>query len=714
MIRTQPQGAVPPSGQSPDRFGTRAKAKKRGFFRRFWWWFVLVPVVGLLGVTFMILYVYSRTTVPEAPPGPQTTVLLDRAGHRIASLHAEVNRVVIPFGQIPKSFKNAVIAVEDKDYYRHGAISPFAIIRAAWADVTNRRITQGGSTITQQYEKNVYTGRERTFGRKIKEAIIAVKLEKKYSKNEILGKYLNTVYFGSGAYGVQAAALTYFGHSARYLTTAESATLAAVIRAPETYDPIDHPKLAKERRNLVLQLMAQQRYISEADASELQQKPLKVRKRSPQTFQFAYFVSHVTKQLQKQYGVEQTFSGGLHVTTTLDSNYQRAAEAAVKAHLKSPKDPSAALIAIDPRNGAIRALVGGKDFETAKFNLATQAHRQTGSAFKAFTLAAAMTKKISLKSVWNGPPELKIPNPECYDEKGLPWDVHNYADEGHGKMSLADATANSVNTIFAQLVVEVGPSTVAELAKRMGIESPLEPVCSITLGTQSVTPLDMANGFTTLAARGVRHPSFGIVSVKSADGELLDETKTQGERVLRENDADLVSYALQGVANHGTGTAAKLSDRPVAVKTGTAQNYVDAYLCGYVPQLATCVWVGYPKGEIPMENVEGFTTVFGGSLPALIWHDFMSQALVNVPPANFPTPSFAGYNLLKPKQPKQPKNKKSPQPTHAPAPSGSTAPPPPNPGPSGGGGSPSAPPPSSNPPPSSEPPPSTSPSPRRW
>ncbi|HEX2089156.1 MAG TPA: transglycosylase domain-containing protein [Actinomycetota bacterium] len=710
MIRTQPQGAVPPSGGSPERFGaeTEKKAKKKGFFRRFWWVFVLVPFVGILGLAGVIFYVYAQTEVPEAPPGPQTTLVYDRHGNRIASLHAEVDRTIIPFKEIPKSFRDAVIAVEDKDFYRHGGISPFAIVRAAWRDIASRRIEQGGSTITQQYVKNVYTGSERSFGRKIKEAIIAVKLEDKYSKNEILAKYLNTVYLGNGAYGVQAAAQTYWGKRARRLTTLESATLAGVIPAPATYDPVENPKAAKRRRNLVLDRMAEQGYITETEAEELKAKPLKVRDVEPQqSFQFAYFVSHVSKILQRDFGQEQTFAGGLRVQTTLDANYQRAAEAAVKKYLPDANDPSAAVIAIDPTNGAIRALVGGKDFEKAKFNLATQARRQTGSAFKVFTLAEAFRQKISPRSTWKGPAQITIPDPQCYDQqKNEPWKPSNYGDAGQGKMNLIDATAQSVNTIYAQLVVEVGPENVAQLARRMGIVTPLEPVCSITLGSQSVTPLEMTNGFATLAARGIRRPSYSIASVKSADGEVLHEADPKGERVLGENDADLVNYALQSVSTRGTGTAANLPDRPEAIKTGTAQDYVDAYLCGHVPELVTCVWVGYTKGEIPMENVNGYANVFGGSIPALIWRDFMTQALANVPPATFPTPSFAGYDKFpnrseapkenKPK-PKKTSNPSNPNPNPPPPPP--VAPPPPGPTPSV-----SPPPPPPPPPPPASPP----------
>jgi 1A family penicillin-binding protein len=665
----------------------RKVVKEKGWFRRYWWTFVLVPLAAILGGFLMILFVYANTKLPDAPPGPQTTFVLDRNGKLITTLHAEVNRVVVPFDQIPDVMKNAVIAAEDKDFYHHGGVSYFSIIRAGWADLTHGRIEQGGSTITQQYVKNVYTGNKRTFGRKIKEAILAVKVDHKYSKDEILGRYLNTVYFGNGAYGVQAAAQMYFGIPARKLNLLQAAALAAVIPAPAVYDPVDHPDAAKVRRNSVLQKMADQGYITQEEADSLQDEPVKVRLRPEVAHKFAYFVSVVSKALQDTYGYAETFTGGLRVTTTLDSRMQRAAEQAVASHLPAKSDPAAALVAIDPRTGAIRAMVGGRDFTRAKFNLATQAHRQAGSAFKPFTLAAAMEQKISLKSMWQGPSEITIDDPRCANPDGTPWNVHNYADEESGTFELTDATAHSVNTIFAQLVVAVDPTNVVDMAERMGIRSELQPVCSITLGTQPVSPLDMTTSYATLAARGVLHSPFTVAAVKSTDDHINDTYKPkEGERALRRNDADLVTFALQAVVERGTGTAADIG-RPVAGKTGTAQKFVDAWFCGYTPQLAACVWVGYPKGEIPMENVEGYSSVFGGSIPAAIWHDFMSAAMQGQPVVDFPEPSFEGYDEFPEGAISSPE----------PAPSPSPKPPPP-------------PPPSVEPSPSESPPPEPSPS----
>jgi len=397
----------------------------------------------------------------------------------------------------------------------------------------------------------------------------------------------------------------------------------------------------------VLDLMAQEGYITQAQAGELKAQPVKVNKKatSSENSQFGYFTSNVSKILQDDFGYQEVFSGGLRVTTTLDSAWQRAAEKAVADHLPGPKDPTAALVAIDPATGEIRAMVGGKNFAKVKLNAATQAHRQSGSSFKTFTLAAAMEKRISLKSMWNGPSQIDIRDPRCKNPDGTDWMPHNYADESGGTMSLADATAHSVNTIFAQLVTTVGPDAVVDVANRMGITSKLQPVCSITLGTQEVVPLDMADAYATLAARGFHHSPYSIRQVKSADDKMLYRAKVESDPALGQNDADLVSLALQGVVQRGTGVAAALGNRPVAGKTGTTQDFTDGWFCGYTPQLATCVWVGYLKGRIPMHNIEGVPNVVGGTIPAAIWHDFMDVAMANVPPKGFATPSFAGYNV---------------------------------------------------------------------
>ncbi|HEX9237066.1 MAG TPA: PBP1A family penicillin-binding protein [Actinomycetota bacterium] len=597
---------------------------------------------------------YTDVSIPPIPVGPQTTFLYDASGHEITALHAAVNRVIVPLGEIAPSLRDAVVAIEDKNFYKHGGLDLPAIVRAAWQDAVSGHIEQGGSTITQQYVKNVFTGDERTFTRKLHEAILAVKLEHQYSKNEILEKYLNTVYFGHGAYGAEAAAETYFGEHASDLRPSQSALLAGLIAAPGLWDPARDPKMALARRNLVLSLMAQQGYISKAEAVRFAAKQLKLPGLRGHGTPYPYFVQDVSQQLQARYGYSGTFEGGLRVRTTLSPLMQGAAEDAVATHLPLSTDPSAALVAIDPSTGAIRAMVGGTNFDKRKFNLATQAHRQTGSAAKTFTLTAAVEKGISLNTVWNGPSSIVIPDKRCmgpdpHTGQDVPWQVHNYADEESGIFTLAQAIAKSVNTVFAQLVTDVGPSDVVRVMRDLGVRSsPLQAVCSITLGSQAITPLEMTSAYATLAARGVYHAPLAITSITNAAGQTLDRASTGGQRVMQQNDADVVTYALQGVIKSGTGTAASIG-RPAAGKTGTGENFQDAWFCGYTPQLAACVWVGYRHGEIPMHNVDGFPDVFGGSIPAMIWHDFMQKAVVGQPIENFATPDLSGYNTV-PKQ----------------------------------------------------------------
>jgi penicillin-binding protein 1A len=613
----------------------------------------LAAAVLLFGLAFQgtigmplsrFVHTYTDIPLPKPPALPQTTYVYDRDGHLITTLHAGVNRTEVPLSKISDYLKEAVIALEDRDFYRESGVNFSAIARAALVNLRTGRVEQGGSTITQQYVKNVYTGGQRTISRKIKEAILAQKLSRTLTKDQILDKYLNSVYFGRGAYGAEAAALTYFGIHASKLSVRQAALLAGLVRAPASYDPFRYPKVARSRRDAALQAMADQGYITPEAARKNTSKPLRVKKAGSAATPAAYFMDYVRRALQAKYGYSGTFTGGLRVTTTLDRDMQRAAESAIASHLRTPGDPSAALVAIDPRSGEIRALVGGRDFTRAKFNLATQAHRQTGSAFKPFTFVAALEQRIDPHAVMTGPPHLTIPDPRCRDPKKGDWQVSNYADESAGTMPLLSALAHSVNTIFAQLVVGVGPDNVVDVAHRMGVKSRLSDVCSITLGSQPVTPLEMTSAYATLAARGVRHSPHAVREVKDPNGKVVGRPGTTGKRALERNVADLATFALQGVIRGGTGTAANIG-RPAAGKTGTAQNFQDAWFCGYVPQLVTCVWMGYPKTEDrSMQNVEGFAHVFGGSLPAMIWHDFMLKALKGSPVLDFAPPDFTGFD----------------------------------------------------------------------
>jgi penicillin-binding protein 1A len=688
-VKTTPEQAPKSPKRTP-----RQPPKQRGFLRRYWWAFAAAPFVLLFLLLVTLLFVYSRLDMPATPPPLQTTYILDREGNVLGTFHASVDRTIIPLERMPKSLRDAVIAAEDQGFYEHSGIDPLGVMRAAWQDLIAHEVVQGGSTITMQLVKNVYAGHyetdrktgqttyvvpSRTFSQKAREALLAMKLERTYSKDEILAKYLNTIYFGHGAYGVEAAAQAYWGIHASELNMIRSATLAGLISSPSLFDPIDHPIDAEIRRNYVLDRMAALGTISAERAARLKLQDVRTHP-SDGNLSFppklGYFLDYTKRALIAKYDEAQVFGGGLKVITGLDPQMQAAAEEAVAARLNTPGDPEAAVVAIDPATGEVRAMVGGRNWGKSQVNLATGdggTGRQAGSAFKPFTLTAAMEANVSLSSRWYGPGTITIQDPRCYTD-GEPWTLSNASDEESGTFSLATATAYSVNTVFAQVTSLVGPDAVADAAHRMGIRSKLQPVCSITLGTQAVTPLEMTNAYATLAARGVRRWATPVHAVRDASGAVLDRTTSgRGKRVISTNDADLVTYALENVIGYGTGTSADIG-RPAAGKTGTAQDYVDAWFCGYVPRLATCVWIGYPKGEIPLENVEGYSAVYGGTIPALIWHDFMLKATEGMAIQEFPAPSFDGYTTGAPTPPPSPSPLESPKPTQSPSPTPSPSP----------------------------------------
>jgi penicillin-binding protein 1A len=567
-------------------------------------------------------------------------------GTRLGVVPSDRNRQPLALKRMSKWTPQATIAIEDRRFYDHGGVDFQAIARAALTDLERGQIVQGGSTITQQLVRNLYIGSDRrTFGRKLKEACLALKLGNKLSKDQILADYLNEVSYGNHAAGIEAAAQTYFSKPARRLTLGQAALLAGLPQAPTLYDPFRHPQRAIARRNEVLRAMANAGTITLAQLNAASAQPLGlVPGRLYTEIRHPNFFGYVEQQLVAHFGAREVRSGGLQIETTLDPHLQVLAQHAVENIMREPQDPAAALVAIDPKTGAIKAMISYKpDHAKLQFNLATQGHRQAGSAFKPFVLTAAVQQGISLYSGFSGPSQLTVTDPRCA-YNGQPWDVHNYADESGGYMNLIDATAHSVNTIFAQLVTKVGPDHVVAVAHGMGIHSNLQAVCSITLGSQPVTPLDMTEAYATLAAGGIHHPAQALKLVRDPTGKVLARLVPHGNRVISPNTAATVVYALRGVVEHGTGTAAYFG-RPAAGKTGTAENFQDAWFCGFVPQLVACVWVGYPKAEIPMYGVEGYSVVFGGSLPARIWHDFMSQATANLPVAYFPDARISGYTV---------------------------------------------------------------------
>jgi penicillin-binding protein 1A len=569
-------------------------------------------------------------------------------GHTIlAVLRGSQSRVLVPSERISPWMKQAIVATEDRRFYEHRGIDIRGMVRALWADIRNKAAVQGGSTITQQFVKNELTGSDRSVMRKLKEATLAWQLEQHWKKEHILTAYLNTIYFGNGAYGIERAARTYFGHNALKLTLPEAALLAGIPADPSRYDPVAHPAAAKERRGTVLRLMLQQRRITlrryrRAVAAPLP-KPEDVHL-SGVMGQAPYFGEYVKQQLidDKEFGAKRVFGGGFRVYTTINLRLQKQARAAVDKWLPSPDGPQVGLVAINPRNGAVVAMYGGRNFHASQFNLAVHGERQPGSAFKPFVLATALKEGISPLTRFDSKP-ISIFLGNKY------WTPRNYEGEYLGNIDLVTAITVSDNSVFAQLTKVVGPANVARTAHALGIASPLNGVFSIGLGTQAVNPLEMARAYGTFANGGYRIDGkvFGdepraITQIRDVSGDVIYENAPERKRVLSSAQANLVTQLLQGVVTSGTGQAAALSNQPVAGKTGTTENYGDAWFVGYTPQLVTAVWVGYPQGLRPMLTEYHGRAVVGGTYPALIWKTFMQSALTTIGAhsTGFPSPPY--------------------------------------------------------------------------
>jgi membrane peptidoglycan carboxypeptidase len=610
------------------------------------WWLWAVPLAGILIVFGALAYVYANLSLDVNVQQDQTSFLYDKDGRLLTTFEAGVDRTAIDFEDMPEVLLQATLAAEDEDFFSHNGVDLVAIIRAAWANLTGGEIQQGASTITQQYVRNVYpeVGTEVTVTRKIKEVLYAIKLERALSKDEILRRYLNTVYFGQGAYGVESAAQTYFRTHAKNLDLLQSATLAGVIAGPAIWDPVDHPLAAQARRNFVLDRMAQLGFIEQSQADSLEDAPVVVHepKKGYLGKEEAYYIDWTRRWMEKKYGGE-TFTGGFRIDGTLDPEWQVAAQEAVAENLSlEPGTPQAALVAIDVDNGEVRAMVGGKDFAKDQTNLATGdggTGRQSGSAFKPFTLIAAIEQGISLRTTFSGPGQIDL------SDEGCPgWAPGNYSDSGYGTMDLVSATAHSVNTIFAQLVAEVGPENVAEIAHRMGIRSPLEleggyVPCSITLGTLEVTPLEMTDAFATFASGGIRRPATPASLIKGPEGDVIEENTREGRRVLDRNDALQAIYAMKEVVNSGTGTVADDGlTFEMFGKTGTTDDDSDVWYCGATTEVSACVWVGHKEGRVPMPGATG------GTVAAPIWNDFMVKIAGDIKDDSeaFETPDFLG------------------------------------------------------------------------
>ena len=567
-------------------------------------------------------------------------------GSLLGAIPAERNRTPVSRSEISPWMAKATVAIEDRRFYEHGGVDYVGIVRALVADVRAGHVVQGGSTITQQLVRNLYISKERTLRRKVVEACLAIKLSRHWSKARILTSYMNQVYYGNHAYGIEAAAETYFSKPAERLNLEEAALLAGLPQAPSLYDPFHRPADALARRDEVLNaLLANGDITSSEYVRVLHDRNLHLhagrrytRVREP------YFFTYVEDQLQQEYGANTVRSGGLRVYTTIDPAMQRAATAAIRRVLTAPPDPAAAIVAIDPRNGAIRAMTAVTPGRRAnQFNLVSQARRQPGSTFKTIVLTTAVARGINPATTYYlSAPFHYQPDPTCDpNDSSCAWNVATYDHTYLGRTSLVNATTHSDNTVFARLILDVGPERVVRMAYRLGVRSsPLDAVPSLTLGSIGVSPLEMASVYATLAAGGFYSKPMAITKVVLASGKTDTDAgwgTPHRERVVADWVANQVTQVLEQNMLQGTGVGAYFG-RTAAGKTGTTDNYADAWFCGYVPQLEASVWMGYPRAEIPMLDVHGIA-VSGPTFPATIWKNFMGAAVGSKPALDFPAPT---------------------------------------------------------------------------
>jgi penicillin-binding protein 1A len=590
----------------------------------------------------------------DVAPLAQTSRIFDARGELITPLHAEEDRVVVPLKDIPQVVQDAVIAIEDQRFWQHRGVDVKAILRAAYVNAQRGYIEEGGSTITQQYVKQRMLSNEQTFSRKFREAALAWQLEEELTKEQILTRYLNTVYFGEGAYGIQRGAQTFFSKKATDLNLSQAALLAGLIAGPDRWDPIDRPNASVGRRNLVLARMRELGMIEEGDYQAARSAPLELAPRlGARRYPASWFVDYVKHQIltSPRFGAtyedryDFLFKGGLRIYTTIDLRVQRAAEAAVHGILAYPGDPYGALTAVDPRTGFIKAMVGGRNYwvsrredRFAKLNLATggSTGRQAGSAFKPFALIAALENGIPPYRTYPAPSSIVLDEPPCGSED-FPWLVRNYDGASYGgSMTMEQGLISSVNVVYSQIIRDVHPQRVVDVAHRMGIRSRLRPYCSAVLGANEVNTLEMASAFGTLARLGRHVRPTAIERIEDSHGNVLFQANAEPRQVLNPAVADVATQILRKVILYGTGTAANIG-RPAAGKTGTAQEWRDAWFAGFVPQLSAAVWVGFPQGQISMVGTR-IGNVTGGSFPAQIWHAFMSAVTERMPVKEFKRP----------------------------------------------------------------------------
>jgi penicillin-binding protein 1A len=539
-------------------------------------------------------------------------------------------RQPVSLQRVSPVMRKAIVDTEDSRFYSNNGIDYIGIMRALKSDVSAGGIAQGASTIEQQLIRNLYLTPQQSLSRKLTEACLAVQLDKQWSKDRILDTYLNDIYFGQEAYGIEAAAHTFFGVHAKDLTLEQAALLAGLPQAPSAYDPLNRPDAAKARRAEVLRAMLRAGDISRARYRRAVHAALGLHPRPPRGLAGeSYLTDFITNQLVDEYGAERVRRGGMRIYTTLDAKLQTQATHAILGTLDRKGDPAGAVVSIDPKTGQIRAMAIAQQGKRIAYDLPVDGHRQAGSTFKMFVLTQAVLRKINpystqyLSAPFVGPDN---------------WHVHTFENTYSGRIPLTQATLLSDNTVYARLTLDLGPKPIAGLAHRMGIQSTLKPVPSIVLGVNAVSPLDLATAYATLADGGVAHDPTILTKVVFPGGQAENASKPKGKQIVDPKVAAVVTKVLEANVQSGTGRAAALSGRPAAGKTGTTDSFADAWFAGWVPQLTTVTWVGYPTGERPMRGVHGIPGVTGGTLPAEIWHTFMTGALQGQPIEQFATP----------------------------------------------------------------------------
>ncbi len=645
-----------------DFFETRKKKPRRRklgrFLRGVRALFNLALILGVCAVIVVAcLYLFVSKefegdldrTYPELA---ETSYVYDVNGQKVGEFPVAESRETVGYEGLGENLPMAVVALEDRRFYDHWGFDPEGLARAAWTDLRSWQVEEGGSTLTEQLMKNLYVDQderfETSFRRRFVQAALAFTYERKHSKDEILTAYLNTVYFGDGAYGAQTAAQTFFGKDAKDLSLSEAATLAGFLHAPSSYVTWDGDVIvpqARERRDWVLRLMREQGMISRQELEQAQAAPLDFAPSPPpQDTAYTPFLEKVRRDVEARLGPQALQHGGLRIQTTMDPELQHAAVETPAEVLPYPSDPSAAVVTVEPQTGAIRALAG----QEGEFNLALDARRQPGSSFKPIVLAAALRDDISPQSTYISR-ELNF----YYQDEF--YEVHNYDFVERGEISVSDAMAESDNTVFVQLAADVGLQNVVETAEDLGITSTVEPYPSTAIGGlgAGVSPLDMASAYSTFAGGGIHRDPYSIESIERnsyGKSETVYDHEIRGQRVLSGNEAAVETEVLRGVVEDGTATMFHDLDEeighPSAGKTGTTDNFADAWYVGYTPRLCTAVWVGYPEGRESLVGVHGLAEPNGETFPMDIWSVYMAQATEGDLSLDFPAADESGLDVV--------------------------------------------------------------------